>query len=54
MAISSIDIAVSKPMSKQEVINFIMEINKAAKPEFLAEFSVDELKLYLEHLVDYD
>jgi hypothetical protein len=37
-------------MSKTELIESIREINKSAKPEFLAEFSETELKSYLEHL----
>ena len=41
-------------MSKREIIDFIMEINKGAKPEFLAQFPVDELDLYLEHLMEID
>ena len=41
-------------MSKREIIDFIMEINKSAKPEFLAQFPVDELDLYLEHLMELD
>ena len=41
-------------MSKQEIIDCIMEINKGAKPEFLAQFPVEELDLYLEHLMEVD
>ena len=41
-------------MSKREIIDFIMEINRGAKPEFLAQFSVSELDLYLEHLMELD
>lgn len=41
-------------MSKQELIECIMEINKSAKPEFLEQFSVEELDLYLEHLMEVD
>lgn len=37
-------------MEKKELIESIREINKSAKPEFLAEFSVEELRAYLEHL----
>jgi hypothetical protein len=31
-----------------------MEINKTAKPEFLDQFSVEDLDLYLEHLIKVD
>lgn len=41
-------------MSKYEIIDCIMEINKTAKPEFLDQFSVEELDLYLEHLIKVD
>lgn len=41
-------------MSKYEIIDCIMEINKTAKPEFLDQFTVDELDLYLEHLIKVD
>lgn len=41
-------------MGKREIIDFIMEINKSAKPEFLAQFPVAELDLYLEHLMETD
>jgi hypothetical protein len=41
-------------MSKREIIDFILEINRGAKPEFLAQFPVDELDLYLEHLMEVD
>ncbi len=37
-------------MDKKELIESIREINKSAKPEFLAEFSEEELCAYLEHL----
>jgi len=43
-----------KLMGKREIIDFIMEINKSAKPEFLAQFPIDELDLYLEHLMETD
>jgi len=39
-------------MSKKELIDCICEINKSARPEFLDEFSEDELSAYLEHLMD--
>jgi len=41
-------------MSKRELIDCIREINRTAKPEFLAGFSVDELGDYLEHLMELD
>jgi len=41
-------------MSKHELIECILEINKTAKPEFLDQFSVEDLDLYLEHLIEVD
>ncbi|UCE48684.1 MAG: hypothetical protein JSW47_00770 [Phycisphaerales bacterium] len=41
-------------MSKRELIDCICEINKSAKPEFLASFSEEDLKAYLEHLMELD
>ncbi|MHC4355906.1 MAG: hypothetical protein ACYS0H_24660 [Planctomycetota bacterium] len=41
-------------MSKRELIDCICEINKSAKPEFLASFSEEDLKSYLEHLMELD
>ncbi|MGA2070889.1 MAG: hypothetical protein ABSG97_06025 [Sedimentisphaerales bacterium] len=41
-------------MSKRELIDCICEINKSARPEFLARFAEDELKDYLEHLMALD
>jgi hypothetical protein len=41
-------------MSKRELIDCICEINKSAKPEFLASFSEEDLNAYLEHLKDLD
>ncbi len=41
-------------MGKREIIDYILEINKGARPEFLAQFSIDELDLYLEHLMELD
>jgi hypothetical protein len=41
-------------MSKHEVIDCIIEINKTAKPEFLDQFSAEDLDLYLEHLMEVD
>jgi len=39
-------------MSKRELIDCICEINKSAKPEFLANFSEEDLRIYLEHLME--
>ena len=41
-------------MDKKELIDRICEINKTAKPEFLARFSEQELSAYLEHLMEPD
>jgi len=41
-------------MSKRELIDCICEINKSAKPEFLARFSEEDLRTYLEHLMELD
>ena len=41
-------------MNKRELIDCICEINKSAKPEFLATFSEEELSAYLEHLMELD
>ena len=41
-------------MSKRELIDYICEINRSAKPEFLASFSEQELRIYLEHLMELD
>lgn len=41
-------------MDKKELISRICEINKSAKPEFLARFSEQELTAYLEHLAGVD
>jgi len=41
-------------MSKRELIDYICEINKSAKPEFLANFSEEDLNAYLEHLMELD
>jgi hypothetical protein len=41
-------------MSKYEIIDCIMEINKTARQEFLAQFSQEDLDLYLEHLMEVD
>ncbi|MEN6425732.1 MAG: hypothetical protein ABFD90_11310 [Phycisphaerales bacterium] len=39
-------------MDKIELIECIREINRTAKPEFLARFSEKELRAYLEHLME--
>jgi len=39
-------------MSKRELIDCIIEINRSAKPDFLAGFSEEELNDYLEHLME--
>ena len=39
-------------MTKREIIDCICEINKSAKPEFLADFSEEELNAYLERLME--
>jgi len=41
-------------MEKRELIDCICEINKTARPDFLAQFSEDELNIYLEHLMELD
>jgi len=41
-------------MSKRELIECICEINRSAKPEFLANFSEENLSTYLEHLMELD
>jgi len=41
-------------MSKMELINYICEINRTAKTDFLEKFSEDELSKYLEHLLELD
>jgi len=37
-------------MTKRQLIDEIMGINRSAEPEFLARFSDEELNEYLEHL----
>jgi hypothetical protein len=37
-------------MSKREIIDRIMRLNRTAQPEFLAEFDEQDLQLYMEHL----
>lgn len=41
-------------MSKYEIIECIMELNKSAKTEFLEQFSAEDLDMYLEHLMEVD
>ncbi len=41
-------------MSKRELIDRICEINKSAKPEFLANFYEEDLSAYLEHLMELE
>ena len=41
-------------MDKRELIDYICKINKTAKPEFLANFSEEDLNAYLEHLMELD
>lgn len=41
-------------MDKNQLIDRICEINKTARPEFLARFSEEELNAYLEHLLEVD
>jgi hypothetical protein len=41
-------------MSKYQIIDCIMEINKTASHEFLEQFSSEDLDLYLEHLMEVD
>ncbi len=41
-------------MSKRELIDCICEINRTAKPEFLARFDEEELNTYLENLMALD
>lgn len=41
-------------MSKSELISRIREVNRSARPEFLAGFSEGELVGYLERLKDVD
>ena len=41
-------------MSKRELIDYICEINRTAKPQFLARFTTEDLDLYLSHLLELD
>ena len=41
-------------MTKKELIDAICELNKTAKPEFLASFSEEDLESYRDHLLELD
>jgi hypothetical protein len=41
-------------MSKSELIDCICQINRTARAEFLSTFSEEDLKTYLEHLMELD
>ncbi len=41
-------------MSKREIIDCILEINRTARPEFLAQFSLEDLDKYLDNLLEVD
>jgi hypothetical protein len=41
-------------MDKKELIECIREINRSATPEFLASFSEEQLRAYLDHLMEVD
>jgi hypothetical protein len=41
-------------MSKRELIEYICQLNKSAKPEFLENFSEKELTDYLDNLMKLD
>ncbi|MFZ9011279.1 MAG: hypothetical protein ACYTEM_06820 [Planctomycetota bacterium] len=41
-------------MSKYQIIDCIMDINKTARQDFLDQFSAEDLDLYLEHLMQVD
>ena len=41
-------------MTKQEMIDFIMDIDKRADKEFLMQFSLDALGLYVENLMELE
>ena len=42
----------SMTMSKSDTLSAIMELNGTAKPDFLVEFSNDELARYLDRLLE--
>ena len=39
---------------KEELIEFICELNRMAKPEFLVSFSEEDLEAYRDHLLELD
>ncbi len=39
-------------MSKNDTLSAIMELNETARPDFLVEFSNDELARYLDRLLE--
>ena len=41
-------------MSKYQIIDCIMYINKTARQDFLDQFTAEDLDLYLEHLMQVD
>jgi len=41
-------------MDKKELIECIREINRGATPEFLTSFSEEQLRAYLDHLMEVD
>ena len=41
-------------MNKRDLIESIREINHSATPEFLASFSEEQLRAYLDHLMEVD
>lgn len=41
-------------MSKYQIIDCIMEINKTARQDFLDQFTAEDLDQYLEHLMQVD
>jgi hypothetical protein len=41
-------------MDKKDLIECIREINRSATPEFLATFSEEQLRAYLDHLMEVD
>jgi hypothetical protein len=41
-------------MSKYQIIDCIMEINKTARQDFLNQFTTEDLDHYLEHLMQVD
>ena len=41
-------------MTKEEVIGYIMDINKIAHRDFLETLPFEELELYLDHILESD